>query len=202
MRLTDILLADPIFETYTQDTDPNLLIIRESCSSFLADSLGMPLYKVQPATIDTFRRVKVRQRKDVDVVTEAFNSAFVDMAHSIRQRSIIVESMPPTITTPNTVPVYVFPVNKFNFLYSTTVKNSAEVYDQLYETLCVNDIETQSAMTIVVDLIRSTYTNDSLVEGIMSGSEIIIYNIPAYFTIRADLYEDYDALYDAIITSQ
>jgi hypothetical protein len=175
--------------------------VRLNCSEFLVDSVGMPLYKLQPAGIPPIKRVKVRQRKPNGVVTELFNSAFGDVARGIRQRSIISSPLPYQLTE-NCTQCYVFPTNAFAFLYSKTVTDSATQYDSLYETLTTNMEESTEAASVIIDLLQSTYTAESLVDGIMSGSEIILYNIPAYYSVRVDNFRNYDQLYDAILSAK
>jgi len=83
--------------------------------------------------------------------------------------------------TPTTESFYVFPINGFSFLYSKGLQNSSENFREVLNTLSEN---VHGALEITSDLIKYTYTNNNLVEGIMSESEIIFYGIPFFYALR------------------
>ena len=50
------------------------------------------------------------------------------------------------------------------------------------------------AFDITRDLIKYTYTNKNLVEGIHSGSEVIFFNIPYFYAVRVADFGNYNRL--------
>ena len=60
-----------------------------------------------------------------------------------------------------------------------------EIFNQLGES---------SGEKVFAELMKFNYTSSNLQEGLASGSEIIVYGIPYYYTIRQSALNDYDNL--------
>ena len=94
-------------------------------------------------------------------------------------------------------PFYIFPINGFKFLYSKEVENSSQEYKQVFDVMYEN-FGSEKGNEIIIDLLKFTYSSDKLHEGISNGSEIIIFNIPFYYAIRANTIISYSALVEKI----
>lgn len=171
-----------------------LLDVSSMCSGFVSESCGLPLYKMLPTTYADIQKVKVRQQRKADVVDHVFNEAFSAEFKNLRQRAIISHSSPPTTVHENMELFYVLPPNGFKFLYSKEVVNSSFEYKKVIDTIFEHVDSIDAAADIVTDMLKYTYTNDALHEGISAHAEIIIYNVPYYFAVRAGTYPDYSKL--------
>ena len=56
------------------------------------------------------------------------------------------------------------------------------------------EFEGNEADQIIADLLQYTYISDTLNEGIKSQAEIILYNIPFYYAVRANTIDYGDLL--------
>lgn len=188
MLITELLGQDlPSISSHELD------ILKRSCSQFLTDSQHLPLYKSLPHTYKDFHRVKVRQQKLSGKVDEAFNHAFQENFTNIRQRAIFASPIRPSQSAEHD-PFYIFPLNGYKFLYSKEVKNSNADYQHVVDTL-VEQFDQSEAMDLVSDILKYTYTQTNLVEGLESGSEIILYGVPAYYAVRVSALHSYQSLY-------
>ncbi len=171
-------------------------LIRNNCSQFIGESVGMPIVKNLPETYSDFQKVKVRKRKQSNTFADTFNVAFSDEMMNLRERAVFVNG---TVLTENQCDAfYVFPVNGYEYLYSKEVENSKEGYRQVYESI-FDTFDDESAKSTFTDLLRFTYVSEDLATGITSGAEIIIYGIPYYYVVRESSVENYDSLLTALI---
>jgi hypothetical protein len=170
-----------------------LTTLRTTCSHFLRESAGLPLYKLLPKTYGDFHRVKVRQKRVDDKVSEAFNRAFGSQFHNLRQRAVFASGQQPHLTE-TTEPFYVFPVDGYKFLYSREVQNSSSDYKQVIDSLFEQFHDDDKTIEIVTDVLKYTYVRENLAEGIMSDSEIIFYGIPCYYAVRVAAVPPYGKL--------
>ena len=177
---------------------PELLALRSECSQFLREAASLPLLKALPTSNVGFRRVKVRQRKGRDNVAEVFDRAFSERCTNLRQRSVFAYPTPPLITE-NTELYYIFPINGYKCLYSKEVTNSGYAYSEVIDTLFEQFSDTDTAVEIVTDLLKYTYTTENLHAGMASGSEIILYGIPYYYAVRAAAITGYNTLVSSTI---
>lgn len=179
--------------------DPNgesgeLWLLNTRCSQFISESGEIPLLKNLSCSYEDFHRVKVRKRKSGDGFNNVFNDAFCDEAYLLRQRAMFANGPDSfNISTAETLePFFVFPIDGFKFMYSREVQNSDDDYKQVFETIveqCGDD-----SLDMVTDLLKFSYIHDHLAEGLENGCEVIIYNIPYYYALRASLVDDYDDL--------
>lgn len=186
------MLIEELIGTRATVTDRQLRTIHEQCSTFLTECGTLPLYKLLPRSYADLQRVKVRLGKRRDGVSEAFNKAFTDYTN-IRQRAVFAAGTP-LKETKDFEPFYVFPIDGFRFAYSKEVQNSSTDYQHMFESLMAKFDDTQTAVEIVSDLVSYTYSRSRLVEGITSKCEIILYNIPYYYAVRANTHNQYAKL--------
>ena len=106
MHVTDIIIPPK--------PEEEVQIIRERCSAFIVESNGLPLYKNLPNTYPDFHKVKVRHSKQHDVMSKSMNLAQPE---------------------PETESFYIFPIDGFQFLYNTEVKEATDldVFDSIFE---------------------------------------------------------------------
>jgi len=194
MKLEDISL------TYHIPEDQRV-ILKTNCSQFIS-STKQPLYKTLKTITSPVSRIKVRLRKNRNIVTELFNAALASRYHcpNIHQRSVFASgSRRADQLSDDVETVYVFPINGFKYLYNELIENSAEHYrETFYELFNVLHDDEQS-QSIVKKLMLYTYRCDNLDEGIGNGSEIIMYNIPFYYALKVSTFPNYNQLIDNII---
>ena len=191
------MLVDDLIQS--DETREELLLLHERCSEFIEESGGLPLLKNLPSEYGDFHKVKVRLRKgrkeDTAEFTETFNEAFEDQLHNLRQRAVFANgevSFEPD-DTEESEPFYVFPIDGYQYMYSKEVENSSEDYQDVFDAI-FERLGSDKGNEVITDLLKFTYTSAKLQEGIESGSEIIFYNIPYFYAIRADTVDNYSAL--------
>lgn len=171
-------------------------VLRTSCTRFFEESRRQPLFKNLSTEYGDFHKVKVRKRKgESGDFTETFNEAFEEQHPGLRQRAIFANgagSFEPVFTE-EVEPFYVFPIDGYKYMYSREVENSGQEYKQVFDTL-FEQFGEQKGNEVITDLLRFTYKSTNLVEGITSGSELIIYGIPYFYAVRADSVENYTGL--------
>lgn len=171
--------------------------ISEECSEFLTLSKGQPLTRFLKKEGNGLRRIKVRWKKSKLWESEfihTFNSSFPQYK-DILHRSVLA-SKNPDVSEMNEdeEPFFIFPINNFKFCYNPNITNITKTYEKLYENL--NDFFSEESVNIFHDLIRTGYVFSELDEGIEKNSQVIIYNIPYYYALRASLVPDYrDIIY-------
>jgi hypothetical protein len=167
--------------------------LRYYCSQFINESEGIPIYKALPNQYSDVHKVKARLKRKTDKITTCFNKAFIQEAINIRQRAVFAYPTAPSLDEGMDL-FYVFPIDNYKFLYSNEVTNSDRNYNQVIDTLFETFEDTDTATTIVTDLLKYTYSTSNLHEGLGASAEIIFYNIPYYYAIRVDACSDYKQL--------
>lgn len=157
-----------------------------------------PLYKVLPSTYGDVSKVKVRQQKPAKATLAAqlINKAFEEHYVNLTQRSCYSYPSPPPVHE-NQDLFYVFPADGYKYLYCMEVTDS---HGDLGETIdaLIEQVSVSAALDITVDLVRYTYKTTNLYEGISRGAEVVFYNIPCYYAIRASLVPDYTTLIERL----
>jgi len=194
MRVDDIIQSE--------DSREELEIIAEQCSEFVDESKGCPLMKNLPSDYGDFHKVKVRKRKqrkqDPKGFSERFNRAFEDSVKDLRERAIFANGEDALQESAlDQEEFYIFPVDGYDFMYSREVENSSVNYKTAFDAI-LEQLGTDEGENIISELLKFNYTSDDLAEGIRSGSEIIIYNIPYFYAIRKQTVEDYKELFTNI----
>lgn len=182
------MLVEDILDAHAFSKD--IYTIRTECSQFIQESFGLPVYRSLPSAYSSFHRVKVRQHKRSDNVSEAFNAAFRNEFYNIVPRGIFTQSVMMEHAE-QTEPFYIFPINGYKYIYSKGVQNSNINFRDVMETLAHN---TNDAFDITTDLIKYTYSKTRLVEGITTDSEIIFYGVPYFYAVRVDAVDSYTKL--------
>ena len=191
MRVDDLIQSE--------DSREELSILADRCAEFIEESGGHPLLKNLSNEYGDFHKVKVRKRKrrkqDPQQLAKIFNETFEDEIQNLRERAIFANGIATFTESVNEdlEPFYIFPTDGYEFMYSQEVENSSQDYKTAFDAI-FEEFGTEKGNGVMKDLLKFTYTSDNLAEGINSGSEIIIYNIPFFYAIRAETVNDYDEL--------
>lgn len=175
---------------------PFLRKIAKECSTFLRESQGLPLFKTLPSAYDDLQKVKVRKHRSTTKFSETFNEAFEEEIRDLRQRAVFANSKIMETTQDDNL-FYVFPKNGYKFMYSTEVTHSTNDYQQVFDSI-FEQFEDKKAEQLIHDLLKFTYTHDNLYEGLVKEVEIILYNIPYYYSARVDAFDYPDLLTNII----
>jgi hypothetical protein len=193
MRISDILQNNkpdyPIAE--------HELAILKTCTQFLGESGDQPILKNLSPSYDSFTKVKVRFHGRSNIFIETFNGAFEEKFNisNLHQRAIFANGVRSFTEKQDAEPFYIFPRNGYQFMYSGEVENSNEEYKHTFDDLFEQfGKDGDHVAAIVTDLLRYTYTTQNLDEGIASGAEIILYNIPFYYAVKQSIVGNYDSL--------
>ena len=191
MRVDDLIQSD--------ETREELQIIAERCSQFLDESKGLPLLKNLPSEYGDFHKVKVRKRRqrkqDDKEFAETFNGAFEDELRDLRERAVFANGLISfeSADMPELEPFFIFPIDGYQFMYSREVENSSQEYKMVFDSI-FEEFGTEKGNEVITDLLKFNYTDEDLKEGIESGSEIILYNVPYFYAIRTKTVEYYGNL--------
>lgn len=190
MKLDDLLLSKTEFSFID--------VLKEYCYQFIYQSGGFPLLKNLPKQYEDFHKVKVRKRKG-DSVTNQFNEAFSEKLHHLRQRALFangLNSLPES--SQNDIPFYIFPIDGYRFIYQTNVKNSNAQYQKSFDSI-LESLGNKKGSEVISDMLQFSYVdNEKLSEGIESGAEIIIYNIPYFYALRTSSVDNYEDFYSTL----
>jgi len=191
MLLNEVFYSAPTFDT---------LPIKTTCINFINESNNLPLLKNLPINYNDLHKVKVRWKKSVNTFSEAFNQAFKHEQGGLRQRAIFTNGASSLqAVLDDQEPFYVFPIDGYKYTYSKEVENSSEEYKKTFDAVFEQfGNDKGQAIDIITELLRFTYANNNLHEGIEQGAEIIIYNIPFYYAVRTSKFEDYNELLELI----
>lgn len=187
MLVEDLLTDNSVVSEYYN-------IIHRDCSQFLTESNGLPLYKALPTHYSDFQKVKARFKRADNIVSHTFNQAFVNETQKLAQRAIFAYSTPPLLEEDMNM-FYVFPIDKYKFLYSREVTNSSSDYKQVIDVMLEAFDNIDKATEIVSDLLKYTYSTSNLYEGLIAKAEVILYGIPYYYALRADTLPTYSHIH-------
>jgi hypothetical protein len=152
------------------------------CTQFIEESQGNMLFRALPVGYESVTKVKVRQKKS-DVVGELFNEAFDEQYPNLRQRAILTQGELTDISE-GTQPFFVFPIDGYKFMYNTNVANSKNEHKDVFDSI-VETLDQNQGLELIADMLKFTYSHTHLVEGILSGAEVVLYNTPYYYAVRA-----------------
>lgn len=176
-----------------------LHLLRECCQQFIRESNGFPLIKNLSTNYNDVHKIKVRQRKSSNKFAQTFNNAFESYHYNLRQRAIFANGLSSfnQSTLISEEPFYIFPIDGYNYMYSKEVEQSDSEYKAVFESI-FEQFGSEHGEEVLSELLRFTYTSTNLEEGIERGSEIILYNIPFYYAVRASSYKNYATLWTSI----
>jgi len=163
-------------------TKQDVFLIKETCSTFIKESNGFPVLKNLPITYPDVKKVKVRHQH-IDQFGEVFNKAF---SHQIYERCVFangMKSFKPILDEQVTEYdiFYIFVPDSYKFLYNPIVRDINETsFDKVH-------------INILPDLLKFSFKNTDLVEGITGDTQLIIYDIPFFYCVRSSQV-DYDKL--------
>jgi hypothetical protein len=159
--------------------DQLLNTISTQCRDFIAET-KFPMYRSYDYDVDV-KKVRVRTRKrDNSVFNTLFNGGFDKIYGGIRQRSIFTSG-----EQPGDNGYYVFPINGYQFMYNDTVGNSVSDLEPMFQSIRAKLGENASSV-VIEEFLRFSYQTTNINEGVRKGVEIIIYNIPFFYVVRAD----------------
>lgn len=162
----------------------------KQCSQFIEEADNQYLMKSLPRQYNDVHKVKVRKRK-TQSFDNMFNEAF-NHHYKLRQRSIFANGQQSFVVEGNTSDAfYIFPIDGYKFMYCNEVQNSTIEYQQVFSSI-VDGFGPDKGNQVISEMLKFTYIHDKLNEGISTGSEIIFYNIPYYYAVRANM--EYDSL--------
>lgn len=166
-------------------------VISNQCSLFLREAKTLPLYKNIQSDQD-FCRIKVRQQRKSGMLNDAFNYAFSHKYTNIRQRAVLCTTIVEQMSNSH---YYIFPVNGFKFLYNKNIADSVSCYEESIATIFEQISNSSSALSIISDLLKTSYTSYNLQEGQRAGSEIVLYNLPIFYAIKCSAHPSYPELH-------
>lgn len=189
MKLDDLLLSHKEYSLID--------IITEQCSQFIYQSEGRSLLKNLPENYNDFHRVKVRKRKG-DSVSSQFNKAFD--YYQLRQRAVFANGERSLEESEKGFePFYIFPINGYKYLYSRKVQNSNLDYRKSFNSI-LETMGDKRGASVINDMLQFSYIdNEELSEGIDSGAEVIIYNIPYFYALRVSTLTNYEDFYTTLV---
>ena len=162
--------------------------INQVCSIFVEESKGLPLLKNLSTKYLDIQKVKVRKKNSSNTFVNTFNEAFEEELDNLHQRAVFANGLdsfePADPISEGLEPFYIFPINGYRFMYSSEVENSNQDYKKVFDSM-FEQFGDERGKDVVTDLLKFTYCHENLYEGIEKGSEIIIYNIPYFYAIRA-----------------
>lgn len=172
-----------------------LLFLAKSCSDYLKESNGAPLYKVLTPGNDV-RKVKLRIRKMRDSleINNIYEHAF--SINKIYNKALFANGKK---STNDDNLYYVFPVNGYKFFYATEIENSSRDAKATLDEM-IRESNHDIAEELLTDLMKFIYKSDNLIEAIESGAEVMLYNIQKFYAVKTSSYKKYDELYNKLIT--
>lgn len=190
MRVDDLVQSADFYS--------ELRLIAERCTQYVQESQGLPLLKNLSDEYGDFHKVKVRKRKQrkkdpSETFSVAFNEAFDEEIANLRERAVFANgdiSFEPA-ERDGLEPFYVFPIDGYRFMYSREVENSSSDYKTVFDAI-FEEFGADHGNEVITELLKFSYTTDKLYEGIQLGSEIILYNLPYFYAIRAATVDNYN----------
>lgn len=168
----------------------DLTTLVSQCSQFIEEAGDQSLLKSLSNQYDDVHKVKVRKRK-TQTFDNTFNEAF-NFHYELRQRSVFANGQSSFVSEGiQTDTFYVFPIDGYKFMYCNEVQNSTVEYQQVFDSI-VDGFGQSKGNEVITEMLKFTYIHDNLNEGISNGSELIFYNIPYYYAVRANM--EYDSL--------
>jgi hypothetical protein len=166
--------------------------LSEECSEFIKESFPYPLLKTLPVTKDGFIKLKIRHKKNKKYLSSKtfniFNSALEKYHTNITFKALYgypieaVETLSESESTRELF--YIFPTNGYKYIYNPNVKSSFAAYNDALSKLQGNNLE-----TAFKEILQESYVDKDLKNAMISGSEVIFFNISHYYAIRKSLIE-------------
>lgn len=190
MHINDIVVYTKR-STPTQVIRPFSVISRE-CSQYLKESSGRPLYRSfttqSNPIMENLYKIKVRHKKTTEpTLTEMYSEALVP---KIRERSVFTHGTP-RASQQNETQFFIFPKDGYKYLYSKEITDSSDDYKQVIDAL-IETVSYDKTYEIVTDMLKFTYSNKNLMEGIQEDAEILFYNIPYFYAIPTNSCSSYE----------
>jgi hypothetical protein len=157
-----------------------LFLLRNSCSEYLHESKGLPIFKQIPAGItDSIARIKVRHKSNP--INKYFGESVLQSSNG--GKTIIESRSSPYPAGQN---FWMFPINGYRYLYSPEVQD--------YRSSIKHILEQTSDQDIIREMVQEMHISTNLVEGIASATEILWYGISSYYAVDCSSFMDYNEL--------
>lgn len=190
MRVKDILLGTDAIHSWWITNG-----ITNEIEQFLNESKGLPLLKNLPSAYSDAHRVKVRFKKPSQFA-ETFNLGFENV-NKLHQRAIFANGKGSFVRSQkeDQEPFFIFPINGYRCLYCKEITQSESEYKRVFDSVFEQfGTDSEHAIGIISDLLKYTYNQDNLYEGIASNAEIVLYGIPYYYAIRQTSVTNYQSI--------
>lgn len=190
--------AIELFSSVEEQLSVQLFRLRQ-CTQFIRESSGEPLLKNLPDNGDWFRQIKVRHHKKENPVIESFNQAFEQKLgiQKIHQRAIFTNGEKSFRLQEGCETFYVFPINRYNYIYNPEVTSANIRYKSTFEELQETFAE-ETVKELITDLLSYSYVSNNLKEGINKGAEIVFFGVPYYYAVQKTIFPSYTELYNMI----
>lgn len=160
-------------------TSEDLQQLKVECSDFLVESQGGPIFKTLPTIKSVFRKVKVRFRDD-EPLTHILDLAFERETKHISKKLVTVNGLDTyKFSEDHHSDFFIFPINGYKYIYNRLADSHKNLRNVL-EALQTNQLPPD----VSEELLRYMYVTTELHEGILSGAEIIIYNVPFFYAVN------------------
>ena len=165
--------------------------IKTECSQYL-NLLPTPdswLMKPMKSNTGMSSKIKIRHKKVKAEYEAEINNVFSSEHQKLLQRCLIAYTSNKSLNLNDDMTLYyVFPINGFKFMYNPIIDYSLQQYDDLLDKL--NDMGS-SKRDIFYNTIKLSFKSDSLIEANQNSCEIIFYNIPYYYAIQKEYFENF-----------
>jgi len=157
--------------------------ISDSCSTFIRESEGKPVFKILPH-VSLYERIKIRVKNQNNPLSSVRDAAFNFKKFDNRALEVLTHKPPKDFGL-----YYIFPVNGYKFAYNTKVDDMISKCESMGDVLHDHDT--------ITEVLKYSYSIENLVNGLEHANKINFFNIPYYFAVNASL--SYDELYGRLI---
>lgn len=166
-------------------------IIKKECSEFLQKSDGLPLLKNLPKDSRDIKKVKVRHKKNKNKEINSVVNKVFDKEENLIQKAVFghgPDGFIPVIDE-EVEPYYIFPINGFKYMYAPFIQNTTREYKATLNKLM--SISEDLNIEVFNDILKYNYIYDNLNQGLLSSSEIIVFDISYYYAAKYSYVDDY-----------
>jgi hypothetical protein len=189
-----MFLSDIFIEDGSKTSHKLIRQVAKDCSLFLEQSNCIPFFKDSPIEYQDVQKVKVRIKKNKDIFTQTFNEAFNNIAQNIKPRSVMARNYHDSFENPSKESFYVFIPNGFSFISTTKLSEQLKLQNT-FNNLIGQTNNNDSVREIMTEVISMSYrTDETLSNIVLEEREVLFFNIPYFYTIRAQTYPEYDKL--------
>ncbi len=164
-------------------TEHDVFLIKHTCQQFLNESCGIPMLKNLPSSYGNIKKVKARYKNQQPIgqlINDAFDECIFERAVMCNGPNSFTPILDERVSDYDIY--YVLPPDGFKYIYNTVISDVATAsFPDVHDT------------DVITDLLRLSYNDNNLEEGLASHAQIIIYDIPYFYCIKSSII-DYDQL--------